>query len=157
MKRLLFFIFVAFPFTFVNAKEAIMRVILQDSTQNDYILSERPKIKFEGGKTTFLYKNMTTNYTTADIQIFVFADPSTGIGIIKTCDTRLFYLENNGDIVVEGGSDKEKIKAFSISGIRQDANASTTSDGVVISIPDLPKGHYIINIGNKQSVKITRR
>ena len=58
---------------------------------------------------------------------------------------------------MEGTDNKDQIQVFSISGIQYDTNVIQTGDGIEIALTDLPKGYYIIKIGNKQSIKISKK
>ena len=139
------------------AEDIILRVILNDGTQNDYIIAERPQISFSDNKVTFTYRNASTEYLKADLQNFVFLDPSTGISQLRIGDTRVSFKEKNNRIIVEGTDNKDQIQVFSISGIQYDTNVIQTGDGIEIALTDLPKGYYIIKIGNKQSIKISKK
>lgn len=141
----------------ISAQDIILRVILSDGSQNEYVIAERPQIKFEDNNVVFLYKNVSTSYPKENIVNFIFEDTSAGIKVLKNGDTRFFYYDNNDRIIIEGINDKDQVKVFSINGIQQRASIDKTNCGVAISLSGLSKGHYIISIGNKQSVKITRR
>ena len=139
------------------AEDIILRVILNDGTQNDYIISERPQISFSDNKVTFTYRNASTEYLKADLQNFLFIDSSTGISQLRMGDTRVSYKEKNNSIIVEGTDNNDQIQVFSISGIQYYANVIKTGDRIELALTDLPKGYYIIKIGNKQSIKISKK
>lgn len=158
MRKLLITFLVSFCcLSEISAEDIILRVILSDGTQNDYIIAERPQISFSDNKVTFTYRNSSTEYLKADLQNFVFLDPSTGISQLRIGDTRVSFKEKNNRIIVEGTDNKDQIQVFSISGIQYDTNVIQTGDGIEIALTDLPKGYYIIKIGNKQSIKISKK
>ena len=158
MKQLLITFLVSFCcLSELLAEDIILRVILNDGTQNDYIIAERPQITFSENKVTFIYRNVSTEYLKADLQNFVFLDPSTGISQLRIGDTRVSFKEKNNRIIVEGADNKDHIQVFSISGIQYDTNVIQSGDGIEIALTDLPKGYYIIKIGNKQSIKISKK
>lgn len=158
MKKILITFLVSFCcLSELLAEDIILRVILNDGTQNDYIIAERPQISFSDNKVTFTYRNSSTEYLKADLQNFVFLDPSTGISQLRIGDTRVSFKEKNNRIIVEGTDNKDQIQVFSISGIQYDTNVIQTGDGIEIALTDLPKGYYIIKIGNKQSIKISKK
>lgn len=158
MKKILITFLVSFCcLSELLAEDIILRVILNDGTQNDYIIAERPQISFSDNKVTFTYRNASTEYLKADLQNFVFLDPSTGISQLRIGDTRVSFKEKNNRIIVEGTDNKDQIQVFSISGIQYDTNVIQTGDGIEIALTDLPKGYYIIKIGNKQSIKISKK
>ena len=143
--------------TRMSAEVIILRVILNNGTQNDYVLAERPQISFGESKVTFTYRNATTDYVKSDLQNFVFLDPSTGISPLKAGDTRVIYREEAGRITVEGIDDREQIQIYAISGVQYNAATSQTGNDIEILLTGLPKGYYIIKIGNKQSIKILKK
>ena len=158
MKKILITFLVSFCcLSELLAEDIILRVILSDGTQNDYIIAERPQISFSDNKVTFTYRNTSTEYLKADLQNFLFIDPSTGISQLKMGDTRISFKEESNRIIVEGAENKDQIQVYSISGIQYDTNVIQTGDGIEIALTDLPKGYYIIKIGNKQSIKISKK
>lgn len=158
MKKLLITFLVSFCcLSELLAEDIILRIILSDGTQNDYIIAERPQISFSDNKVTFTYRNTSTEYLKADLQNFLFIDPSTGISQLKMGDTRISFKEESNRIIVEGADNKDQIQVYSISGIQYDTNVIQTGDGIEIALTDLPKGYYIIKIGNKQSIKISKK
>ena len=158
MKKILITFLVSFCcLSELLAEDIILRIILSDGTQNDYIIAERPQISFSDNKVTFTYRNTSTEYLKADLQNFLFIDPSTGISQLKMGDTRISFKEESNRIIVEGAENKDQIQVYSISGIQYDTNVIQTGDGIEIALTDLPKGYYIIKIGNKQSIKISKK
>ena len=119
MKKILITFLVSFCcLSELLAEDIILRVILNDGTQNDYIIAERPQISFSDNKVTFTYRNASTEYLKADLQNFLFIDPSTGISQLRMGDTRVSYKEKNNSIIVEGTDNNDQIQVFSISGIQ---------------------------------------
>ncbi len=158
MKKILIVFFAIFCWhTSMVAEDIILRVILNNGTQNDYILAERPQISFGESKITFTYRNATTDYVKSDLQNFVFLDSSTGISPMRAGDTRVTYREEAGRITVEGIDDKGQIQIYAISGIQYNAVTSQIGNGIEIMLTGLPKGYYIIKIGNNQSIKISKK
>ena len=158
MKKILITFLVSFCcLSELLAEDIILRIILSDGAQNDYIIAERPQISFSDNKVTFTYRNTSTEYLKADLQNFLFIDPSTGISQLKMGDTRISFKEESNRIIVEGAENKDQIQVYSISGIQYDTNVIQTGDGIEIALTDLPKGYYIIKIGNKQSIKISKK
>lgn len=157
MRKLLLYLLltVCWP-TISTASGIVLQVILKDGTQHEYIISERPQIKFGDDKVSFIYNNVTTDYAKSDLQNFVFTNP-TGIAQLKTGDTRMTYSGDNDHIIVEGLDGKDQVEVYSISGIKQQVNINDTGHGLDICIGSLPKGYYIIKFGNKQSIKITKK
>lgn len=133
----------------------ILRIELKDGTTNDYIIAERPAIKFENGKAIFTCKGITTEYMETKIVRFSFLGEETGINELKAGDTRVHYSDDK--LVIEGVTEENQILIFSVDGKRQPATVNKSSKHIEVSLQGLPMGCYIINIGNKQSIKILKK
>lgn len=136
----------------------ILRVELKDGTNNEYVLADRPQISFEKESVVFLCKRISTSYKKKDITNFVFGDSkSTGIYGLRDGDTRINYIIKEGKVILEGVTEKEDIKIFSISGQLHHPIINNEGNKVVVMLASLPEGYYIINIGNKQSIKVLKK
>lgn len=156
MKKVLLLLSVVLIALQTSASDIVLRVILTDGTQNDYVVAERPQISFEDGKMTFVYRNMTTSYATADVETFIFIDLTSSIEQVKAGNTKLTFLEND-NIHIEGVSPNEKIRVYAINGVQQQVNVKQTDKGCVVELSKLTKGQYIISISKMQSIKFIKK
>lgn len=156
MKKVLLLLSVVLIALQTSASDIVLRVILTDGTQNDYVVAERPQISFEDGKMTVVYRNMTTSYATADVETFIFTDLTSSIEQVKAGDTKLTFLEND-NIHIEGVSQNEKIRVYAINGVQQQVNVKQTDKGCVVELSKLTKGQYIISISKMQSIKFIKK
>lgn len=160
MKRILFLLYICCCCLSVSAADTntILRVELKDGTNNDYMLAERPRISFEGDKVVFLCKSISTSYVRENIQNFVFLeDNNTGIQELRAGDTRISYSIEAEKVTIEGIAENEIINIYSISGQQCQPPVNYSSNQAEILLTPLPNGYYIINIGNKQSIKIIKK
>ena len=160
MRRILSILYICCCYLRIEAADVntILRVELKDGTNNDYLLAARPQISFEGNKVVFLCKSISTSYNRENVRNFVFLDDSgTGIQELKTGDTRFSYSVETRQVTIEGDLSSEDIKVYSVSGLQYHPELNYTSNQVKISLASLPHGFYIINIGNKQSIKIIKK
>ena len=133
----------------------ILRIELKDGTTNDYIIAERPAIKFENGKAIFTCKGITTEYMETNIIRFSFLGEGTGINELKAGDTRVHFSDDK--LVIEGVTEENQILIFSLDGKRQPATVNKSSKHIEVSLQGLPMGCNIKNIVNKQSIKILKK
>ncbi|MDE7455675.1 MAG: T9SS type A sorting domain-containing protein [Prevotella sp.] len=160
MKRILFLLYICCCCLSISAADThtILRVELKDGTSNDYVLADRPRISFEGDKVVFLCKSISTSYTRENIQNFVFLeDSNTGFQELKAGDTRISYSIEAGKVTIEGITENENLNIYSISGQQCQPSVNYSSNRAEILLTPLPNGYYIINIGNKQSIKIIKK
>ena len=155
-KKLLLFAFI-FKCLIVVAENTnvTLRVELKDGTTNDYIIAERPAIKFESGKIIFTCKSITTEYIETDVIRFSFLGEGTGISELKVGDTRVHYSDDK--LVIEGVTEVDQILVFSLDGKRQPATVNKPSKHIEVSLEGLSMGCYVIKIGNKQSIKVLKK
>ena len=133
----------------------ILRIELKDGTTNDYKIAERPVVKFENGKAVFTCKDITTEYMETNIVRFSFLGEGSGINELKAGNTRVHYSDDK--LVIEGVTEVDQILVFSLDGKRQPATVNKSSKHIEVSLEGLPMGCYIINIGNKQSIKVLKK
>ncbi len=162
MKRVLFILYICCCCLRISAATAdadiVLRVELKDGTNNDYLLADRPQINFEGDNVVFLCKSISTSYNRENVRNFIFLDGnSTGIQQLKTGDTRFSYSADAKQVIIEGNLSCEEIKVYSISGLQYNPEVNSSSNQAIIFLASLPNGYYIINIGNKQSIKIIKK
>ena len=160
MNRILLLLYACFYCLKMSAEDInyILRVELKNGTNNDYVLADRPQISFENENVVFLCKSISTSYKKKDITNFVFLDtPNTGVYELKAGDTRISYIIKEGKVIIEGVTEKEEIKVYSISGQMQQPIIKNEDNKKVVLLMSLSNGYYIINIGNKQSIKVFKK
>ena len=160
MSRILLLFYICCCCLKISAEKTsyILHVELKDGTNNDYVLADRPQISFENDNVVFLCKSISTSYKKKEINKFVFLDSqSTGVYVLKAGDTRIGYTIEEGKVIIEGVTEKEDIKVYSISGQQHQAITNIEGNNAVVLLTSLPNGYYIINLGNKQSIKVLKK
>lgn len=160
MKRVLFILYICCCCLKIAAADinTILRIELKDGTNHDYLLADRPQINFEDDKVVFLCKSVSTSYNRDNVRNFVFLDDSgTRIQQLKSGDTRFSYSVGAKQVTIEGNLSYEEIKVYSVSGQQYNPEVTYSSNQVIIFLAPLPNGCYVINIGNKQSIKIIKK
>ncbi len=160
MSRLIFLLLVCFHCLGIHAIdfEKFLRVELKNGTYNDYIISDRPEVSFEGKIVTFSCKTISTSYDRDNLKNFYFLDnKETEIININAGNTRFRYFFEEGVIIIEGITEHEDIKVYSINGLQCQVEILYSLNKAKIVLSQLLSDYYIINIGNKQSIKIIKK
>lgn len=140
---------------FANIGKSILRVELKDGTKNEYILEERPQIKFAGEKAVFYCNDVVTEYFKDNIERFAFICDETGISELNAGDTRISYIGDK--VLLEGVSESNNISVYSLDGKKQQITISKVGQIIEMSLLNLSKGSYIISLSNKQSFKVLKK
>jgi len=140
---------------FANIGKSILRVELKDGTKNEYILEERPQIKFAGEKAVFYCNDVVTEYFKDNIERFAFICDETGISELNAGDTRISYIGDK--VLIEGVSESNNISVYSLDGKKQQIAISKVGQIIEMSLLNLSKGSYIISLSNKQSFKVLKK
>ena len=140
---------------FANIGKNILRVELKDGTKNEYILEERPQIKFAGEKAVFYCNDVVTEYFKDNIERFAFICDETGISELNAGDTRISYIGDK--VLLEGVSESNNISVYSLDGKKQQIAISKVGQIIEMSLLNLSKGSYIISLSNKQSFKVLKK
>ena len=140
---------------FANIGKSILRVELKDGTKNEYILEERPQIKFAGEKAVFYCNDVVTEYFKDNIERLAFICDETGISELNAGDTRISYIGDK--VLLEGVSESNNISVYSLDGKKQQIAISKVGQIIEMSLLNLSKGSYIISLSNKQSFKVLKK
>ena len=155
-KLFLFFTFVYCLSVSAIENKTILRVELKDGNTNEYVIADRPSISFEEDKVVFVCKKLSTAYAKSEIDKFIFVDESTGIKELESGNTRIDYRVEKEQFIVEGMMGKKQIRVYSINGQEQLVSVNYLDGRMEVTLSSLPTGYYIINISNKQTIKILK-
>lgn len=135
----------------IQAKSLVLT--LSDGTLVYYLLGgeTNPMMRFTDGKITV----DTDEYTISGIKNFYISeedDPNAIEGIHS--DKNIANFQNN-TLIVKTGANK-LVKVFTMSGAEVEADISTMGDMTSVGIGNLPKGAYVIKVGNS-SFKVLKK
>lgn len=140
-------------------KGSVLVLLLKNGDIQTFFLKDKPDVTFEGENLKLSSINDTVVYPRAMIDNFHFVDASIidNIEQVEKNELRIVH-QNNQDICVYGLKDTDKsIMVYDINGRRCHAQITYGDSASNISLETLNKGAYIIKIGNRQSIKITKR
>lgn len=139
------------------AKDKVQGIIIQLSTGENVecMLSDNPKMVFDGTTVTITAANLTLKVTPSEIKKVMMGtvDDTSGIDDAKINSS---LVELNEDYVrLSGFTSCEEIKVYSASGVLYGAYRASTDGNFILPMSSLPIGISIIK-SNKQSIKISK-
>lgn len=154
MKKLLLIIFL---FIGIVAKADNLLVIeMKDVSKVTFSLNDKPKISFSKEKLFIESDNVEADYNLEDVHIFYFTDTTTGTTEINEEVKKVNFSYFNEILNIDGIEEKDIVKIYDISGKVQQIDYSRNEDKITISLKELPKGIYIVNVAQKHSIKIIK-
>ena len=129
---------------------------LASGRTQSYILSEKPTITFDGAYLKVESGAESIPFLRSDIKDFHFAEV-TDISSVEHGELRV-VRRNNDELNLYGLEEADKhIRVYRISGTPCPVDISLNATAATVSLETLPKGIYVVKIGNKQSIKITKK
>lgn len=150
MRKLLLTILVLCCCLLAKAEDKTLMITFSDNTTQTFVLSALPQISMANDKMTITTASATAEYDLYKVKTFTFGT-STGIQNIGTDVS----FSTQGDRIIVSGTDAQ-VRLFAIDGKAVSATPVRTDGHTVISLSELPKGIYIINVNGK-SVKISKQ
>lgn len=139
------------------AKDNVQGIIIQLSSGEkvECMLSDNPKMVFDGTTVTITAANLNLKVTPSEIKKVMMGtvDDTSGIDDAKL-NSSVFEL-NEDYIRLSGFTSCEEIKVYSASGVLYGAYRTSTDGNLILPMSSLPTGISIIK-SNKQSIKISK-
>ena len=135
----------------ISAKSLVLT--LKDGTLVYYLLGGdcNPMMRFVDGKVAV----DTDNYTISDIKNFYISEQDDPNAIEDIKSDKADFSYSNNALTVKTGNAKS-VKVFAINGSEVEAEIKNASDMTTIGLEKLPKGTYIVRVGNT-SFKVTKK
>ncbi len=153
---LLICIFTGFVDIFASGKVSGIIIDLSNGEKVECVLSDNPKMFFDGTTITITAANLKLSLTPSDIKKVSMGDVDDTSGIADAVSNSSTIEAKDGFVRLSGFVSGEEIKVYSASGA-QYASYNVSSDGsLIIPTSSLPNGVSIIK-SNKQSIKITKK
>lgn len=155
MKRLfsLLALLCLFPAISVMA-EHVLVIELQNGTTQSFVLSKKPVVTFNGTKLYVNSQDASFDEDRSNIKDFHFVLYD-AIGDLEENEIRFVRLGTN--VQIQGLTESDKpICVLDMAGRITSAAINVNGTQAEIVLERLPKGVYIIKLGNKQSIKVTR-
>lgn len=140
-----------------DASELCLKVELSNGSTEQFLLSEQPKLTFEGNSCVISCKDVDASYDMAQIKRAYFADRTVGVdvtpGEIVSID-----LTDPAWAVVRGLEPGAPVALYAVSGITLQA-VNADSDGVArISLESLAsQSVYVVSINSNNNFKLYKK
>lgn len=159
MKKLtLLFLFLCI--SAIGARAAGGKALIVETTDGEktaFVLAQSPVMTFSQNTLGIIIEDETTSFSFDAVKQYYFADAATGIDVVKgDVDLKITY-QGEDLLVVEGMDEKDRIDVYGANGTRSNVSVSRVGSRAEISLSSLPRGVYIVKIGNKQNFKIHRK
>ena len=138
-------------------EETTLVIEMLDGKNYSYRLSQKPAVHFLGNFLRITTGSVETVLTRSQVNKFYFSGNSTDISEIANEELMTFNQTAENEFAVSNLSDNDRIIVSNLSGRFYNSCISRSGSNATISLSGCPKGVYIIKIGNKQSIKITKR
>lgn len=148
---------VAILFPLCQSRAGSVLIIEKKAGQlEEFKLIEEPVLTLEGSRLLIESNTIETSYDRSEINRFYFAESTTGVKAIKAKSLK-FTQTGTNEYQIEDLDGNENIIVSNLAG-RLFSNC-VVKEGTVatISLSNSPFGVYIINIGNKQTIKIIKK
>lgn len=120
-----------------------------------YVLSERPKVTYEGENLVLTTQSVAVEYPLSDVSKFTFGDlGDNGIEGLHGDDASVKL--NAHTLVVAGGKPGSALSLYSLSGTMVWRTNLDANGQLIRSVADLPQGVYVLKSGSVTS-KIIKR
>lgn len=121
-------------------------------------LSKKPQVKMGLREITFTCGEEVTGYIYDEVRKMHFKpyDP-TGIALPTEDKVIRIVHVDQSEVVVAGIADADEVRLYALDGRRIMASCTANDGMLTVSLEGLAPGTYILNIGNKQSLKLLKR
>ena len=141
-------------------KGSVLVLQLKKGDIRTFYLMEKPEIILKGDRLFVRSSNTSVNYLRSTVEDFHFVDSSDfedSIDEVEKDELRFVY-QNTEEVSIYGLKESDNpIKVYDINGRQCQVQISYQESSANISLGTLNIGVYIIRIGNRQSIKITKR
>ena len=123
------------------------------------VLADKPRATFMGENLYVESANFSATYQRSAIADFHFgwyAPTATSIGTLPERMVQIVYTDN-ATVLVRGIDNPSHIGVYALDGRRIATPVTSAPDGIAIHLTACPTGIYLIQINNKQTIKITRQ
>lgn len=142
----------------ILAASSTLVVELKDGKQAYFILSEKPVLTTFGSRMNIESETVKTSYERSDVLRMYFADESVGINDIEKEENNVVFTQTEPNrLTISNLSEKDRIILSNLAGRLYNDCVSRHGKDAIVDLGSCPKGIYVIKIGNKQTIKITKK
>lgn len=135
---------------------SVLVVELNGGSTERFALQDKPELTMSDTKLVVKSTAVEKSYERSAVRSFYFEDSGTGIEELK--DNTISYRQTGVNLFqISGLSIDERVAVSSLSGQLFNQAVSQNESEALVDLSECPKGVYIIKIGKKQTIKITKR
>lgn len=128
---------------------------LNNGSTHSFVLADKPVVTFEGSKIKVVSSRLSLEKERSEVKDFHFVMVD-AIDNVADNEVRVVLLGTNVKIYGLSESDKP-IRVFDLNGRVAPALITTNGSQAEVILEGLPKGIYIVKIGNKHTIKVTKK
>ena len=159
LKKLLLMIALAVSMTTQAQNEYSTLVVeTKSGTTLELSLQERPQVSIGTAGCTIYCGDDVTSYVYEEVRKFYFKPYSaTDIAAPKAENTISVSMIDQSKVIISGVSESSKIRMYTLDGKAITSETSANGNEITVSLDALAPGTYILNIDNKQTIKLLKR
>lgn len=142
--------------TTAAAEAEMLIVIMQDGTQHSYVLTDKPKVTFDGTQMNINSAQLSDAYTISEVKKFVFADDASAIAPVAAGEQRVTFTDGT-NVVLEGLNAGTQVSLYDLAG---HALATVKANGegqATLSLETQAAGVYVVSVSGGKSFKLLKR
>lgn len=135
-------------------------VAFRDGGFIQYTFDERPNVSFDENNVIISTSDASALYPFSSVKEIYFDQINSGNSIAdmpEDLNTIVFNYSNKNAVVISGMEHGDIVSVYAINGILLGRQKGNENGHAEINLADLPSGVYIINVNNKQSIKIQKK
>lgn len=157
MKRLLLLLVSFSVSCWMWANDYLMVIDFTDGSEVSIGLSKHPMLTFTDQRLCVSVEGEMSEYELADVVNFHFADASASIHTLREEEDFRMVWQSDDLIVVFHASPDARVLFYGVDGTFYPSRVSVQGNRFEISLSDLPKGIYLLNINSNRTLRINRK
>ncbi len=157
MKRLLLLIFCFSVSCRIWATDYLMVIDFADGSEMNIGLSKHPVLTFVEQKLCVSAEDEKSEFELADVVNFHFAEDPAALPALHEEDDFHMVWQSDDLIVISHVSSDTRVLLYGMDGTSYTNRVNARDSHFEVSLSDLPKGIYLLNINSNRTLKITRK
>jgi len=157
MKRLLLLVFCFGMSCLMRASDYLMVIDFADGSEVTIRLSKHPVLTFVEQKLCVSAEDEKSEFELADVVNFHFAEDPAALPALHEEDDFHMVWQSDDLIVISHVSADARVLLYGMDGTSYKSHVSARDSRFEVSLSDLPKGIYLLNINSNRTLKITRK
>lgn len=157
MKRLLLLVFCFGMSCLMRASDYLMVIDFADGSEVTIGLSKHPVLTFVEQKLCVSAEDEKSEFELADVVNFRFAEDPAALPALREEDDFHMVWQSDDFIVISHVPADARVLLYGMDGTSYKSRVNARDSRFEVSLSDLPKGIYLLNINSNRTLKITRK